>query len=75
MLGKMHTYFTDTERDEVTIDRTALAGPSLENVNLLRDLISASHSVNIALLNHVASIHDVEKLDLFLQFSDGAHAV
>lgn len=74
VLGKMHTYFTNTERDEVAADRAALAGPGLENVNLLRDLISASHEANIAFLNHVASAHDIDKLDLFLRFSDGAHA-
>jgi len=75
VLGKMHTYFTNTEHDEVAADRAALAGTSLENANLLRDLISASHEANVAFLNHVASVHDVEKLDLFLRFSDGAYAV
>jgi creatinine amidohydrolase/Fe(II)-dependent formamide hydrolase-like protein len=74
VLGKMHTYFTTAERDEVAADRAALAGPSLENAGLLRDLILASHGANIAFLNHVASVHDVDKLDLFLQFSDGAYA-
>jgi hypothetical protein len=74
VLGKMHTYFTNTEHDEVAADRAALAGPSLENAGLLRDFISASHKANIAFLNHVASVHDIDKLDRFLQFPDGAYA-
>lgn len=74
VLGKMHTYFTCTARDDVISDREALSGASLENANLLRDLISASHAANIAFLNHVGSIHDVDKLDLFLRFSGGAYA-
>jgi hypothetical protein len=40
----------------------------------LGDLVSASHEANIAFLNHVASVHDVDKLDLFPQLSDGAYA-
>ncbi|MBH5371010.1 DUF3800 domain-containing protein [Bradyrhizobium glycinis] len=73
VLGKMHTYFTNTSREDVAADRAALSGPSLENANLLSDLISASHAANIAFLHHVASGHDVGKLDLFLRFPDGAH--
>jgi hypothetical protein len=72
VLGKMHTYFANTDRDQVAADRAALSGPSLENAHLLRDLISASHEANIAFLHHVASIQDVEKLDLFLRFHDGS---
>jgi hypothetical protein len=74
VLGKMYTYFTNTARDEVAADREELTGPSLENANLLRDLISASHETNVAFLNHVASVHDANKLDLFLRFPDGAYA-
>jgi hypothetical protein len=74
VLGKMYTYFTNTVRDEVAADRETLTGPSLENANLLRDLISASHEANVAFLNHVASMHDANKLDVFLRFPDGAHA-
>ncbi|WP_339030475.1 DUF3800 domain-containing protein [Bradyrhizobium symbiodeficiens] len=74
VLGKMHTYFTNTGREEVAADRVALAGPSLENAKLLSDMISASHTENIAFLHHVASGHDVSKLDLFLRFPDGAYA-
>ncbi|WP_050385878.1 DUF3800 domain-containing protein [Bradyrhizobium pachyrhizi] len=74
VLGKMHTYFTITDRDDVAIDRAALAETSLENASLLRDLISASHEANVAFLHHVASLHDLDKLDLFLRFPDGAYA-
>jgi hypothetical protein len=75
VLGKMHTYFTETPPDEVTADRAGLTGStSLQNVELLRDLLAASHDANIAFLHHVSSIHDLDKLDLFLRFKDGAYA-
>ena len=73
-LGKMHGNFTETPRDEVAADRADLTGTSLKNAELLRDLISASHDANIAFLHHVASLHDRDKLDLFLRFHDGAYA-
>lgn len=74
VLGKMHTYFTESPPDEVATDRASLTGTSLQNVELLRDLLSASHDANIAFLNHVSSMHDLDKLDLFLRFQDGAYA-
>jgi hypothetical protein len=74
VLGKMHTYFTETPREEVAEARSSLTGTSLENAELLRDLISTSHDANIAFLNHVASVHDTDKLDLFLRFHDGSYA-
>lgn len=74
VLGKMHTYFMETPPADVAADRAGLTGTSLQNAELLRDLLSASHDANIALLHHVSSIHDLDKLDLFLRFKDGAHA-
>jgi hypothetical protein len=74
VLAKMHTYFTETPRNEVATDRASLTGTSLQNSELLRDLITASNDANIAFLNHVSSVHDVDKLDLFLRFHDGAYA-
>lgn len=74
VLGKMHTYLTETPPDEVAADRAGLDGTSQANAELLRDLISASHDANIAFLNHVASVHDLDKLDRFLRFRDGAYA-
>lgn len=74
VLGKMHTYLTETSPDEIAADRANLGGTSLQNAELLRDLISASHEANIAFLNHVASVHDIDKLDRFLRFRDGAYA-
>lgn len=71
LMGKMHTYFTQTPADEVALAREELADPALENAILLRDLINTSRAANIAFLNHVASRHDVEKLDLFLRYSEG----
>ena len=74
LLGKMHTYFTDNSPKKIAEDRAALNGVRLENAELLRDLISASHHANVAFLNHVESRYDIEKLDLFLRFKDGAYA-
>ena len=74
LLGKMHTYFTETLADEIAADRSGLTRDSLLNAELLRDLISASHEANIAFLYHVSSMHDLDKLDLFLRFHDGAYA-
>jgi hypothetical protein len=74
LLGKMHSYFTETPPDEVAADRASLAGTSLQNAELLRDLISASHDANDAFLHHVSSLHDLDKLDLFLRFHDGRYA-
>lgn len=74
VLGKMHTYFIRTPWDRVAADRAALTGTSLRNTELLRDLISASHNANTSFLHHVSSLHDLDKLDLFMRFADGAHA-
>jgi hypothetical protein len=74
VLGKMHSYFTETPPDEVAADRAILTGTSLQNAELLRDLLAASHDANIAFLHHVSSTHDLDKLDLFLRFKDGAYA-
>ena len=74
VLGKMHSYFTETPSDEVAADRANLTGTSLQNAELLRDLISASHQANVAFLHHVSSLHDLDKLDLFLRFHDGRYA-
>jgi hypothetical protein len=73
VLGKMHSYFIETPRDEMIADRAGLTGTSLQNAELLRDLIGASHDDNTAFLNHVASLHDIDKLDLFLRFRGGAY--
>ena len=74
VLGKMHSYFTETPSDEVAMARKSLVGTSLQNAELLRNLISTAHDANVAFLHHVASGHDLKKLDLFLQFSDGDYA-
>jgi hypothetical protein len=68
LIGKMHTYFTQASSEEVELARDELRDHALENTILLRDVINSSHSVNIAFLHHVASRHDVEKVDLFLRF-------
>jgi Protein of unknown function (DUF3800) len=74
ILGKMHSFLIEHSRQEVSEARDVLAGTGIQNVELLRDLISASHDVNVAFLHHVASIHDLNKLDRFLRFDDGAYA-
>jgi hypothetical protein len=55
VLGKMHSYFTETPSDEVAADRANLTGTCLQNSELLRNLIAASHDANIAFLHHVSS--------------------
>jgi hypothetical protein len=74
VLGKMHSYFTETPPDEVAADRANLTGTGLQNAELLRDLIAASHDATMAFLHHVSSMHDLDKLALFLRFQDGAYA-
>jgi hypothetical protein len=54
--------------------RSSLTGTSLQNVEHLRDLLAASHDANIAFLHHISSMRDLNKLDLFLRFQDGADA-
>lgn len=71
LLGKMHTYFTKTPRDQVASDRERLTGTAAENAELLRDCISRSHDENVAFLNHVASQYDLQKIEVFLRFLDG----
>lgn len=74
VLGKMYSYFTKTPRNGVAAARANLTGSSLQNTELLRDLIAISDPANIAFLHHVASIHDIDKFNLFLRFRDGSYA-
>jgi hypothetical protein len=74
VLGKMHTYLTETSREKVAAARACLTGTSLRNVEFLRDLIDTSDATNVAFLHHVASAHDLDKLDVFLRFHDGSYA-
>ncbi|MGX1498569.1 hypothetical protein ACSSV1_003620 [Labrenzia sp. MBR-25] len=74
VIGKMHTYLSQTSSEEVDIDRAALTGTALQNAELLRDLIDSSNAANQAFLHHVASLHDLDKLDRFLRLSDGRYA-
>lgn len=74
LLGKMLTYFMQTNREQIAKDRMALSGVALVNAEYLRDCISISHDANPAFLHYVASNADIQKLDLFLRFADGAFA-
>lgn len=74
VIGKMHTYLSQTSAEEVDRERAALTGAALENAELLRDLIDNSNAANRAFLHHVASLHDIDKLDRFLRFADGRYA-
>lgn len=67
LIGKMHSYFAQTSRNEVAGARAALSGTSLKNAELLRDLVDTSHDANIAFLNHVSSVRDIDKMNLFLR--------
>jgi hypothetical protein len=66
VLGKMHTYFTETSHEEVAEMRAHLTDTSLENAELLRDIISISDAANRAFLHSIGIVHDRDKLDLFL---------
>lgn len=74
VLGKLHSYLTETPRERVAAARASLNGTSLQNAELLRDLIDASDAANVAFLHHIASVHDLDKLDLFFRVSDGSYA-
>lgn len=74
LLGKLYTFLIDTPHADIAAARDALSGTSQENANLIRALIDTTDSTNIAFLNNVASLHDVDKLDLFLRFQDGRYA-
>ena len=67
LVGKMHSYFVQTPSYEVAETRASLSGTSLKNAELLRDLVDASHDANIAFLNHVSSINDIDKMNVFLR--------
>lgn len=69
LIGKMFSYFAQTPRSEVQSARSALEGTSLGNVHLMRDLIDTSHNSNIAFLNTVMSVGDLDKMNLFLRNS------
>lgn len=73
LIGKMYSYFTETMREEVAAARAVLAGTSLKNAELLRDLIDTSHEVNVAFLQHVASNHEIDKMNLFLRSRGSAY--
>lgn len=75
LIGKMLTYFTHTSEEEVGEARDALADTGRQNANLLRDLIAGAHEANTAFLHHVGSLHDLDKLDRFLMFTDGRYAI
>lgn len=70
VIGKMHTYLSQTPAEEVDRDRAALNGVALKNAELLRDLINNSNTANRAFLHHVGSLHDIDKMDRFLRFTD-----
>lgn len=74
LIGKMYSYFTETLPKKLVLDREGLGAVGQENRKLLRDHISLSHSESPILLHHVISHHDWQKLDMFLQFPDGAYA-
>jgi hypothetical protein len=70
----MHTYFSQAPILDVDDDRVALSGTGLKNAEMLRDLIHALNAANQTFLHHVASLHDIDKLDRFLRFADGRYA-
>jgi hypothetical protein len=73
LIGKMHSYFAQTPRNDIADTRASLSGTCLKNAELLRDLIDASHEANVAFLNHVSSIGNIDKMNLFLRNSGSAY--
>jgi hypothetical protein len=73
LIGKMHSYFAQNSREDISQTRVSLTGPSLKNAELLRDLIDASREANIAFLNHISSMDDIDKMNLFLGTSGSAY--
>ncbi|MDO5757945.1 MAG: hypothetical protein Q4P24_10585 [Rhodobacterales bacterium] len=69
----MHTYFPQASIQDVEDDGVALSGTVLKNAEMLRDLIDGSNAANQVFLHHVASLHDIDKLDRFLRFADGRY--
>ncbi|MEQ8403598.1 MAG: DUF3800 domain-containing protein [Oceanicaulis sp.] len=67
LIGKMHTWLAQNPSYEVASERATLQGVELKNVELLRDLIDASHEANIAFLHHLTSANDLEKMNIFLR--------
>ena len=72
LIGKMYSYFAGTTHDEVSAARASLIGTSLMNAELMRDLIDASHEANIALLHHVTSRNEIDKMNVFLRLRGSA---
>jgi hypothetical protein len=73
LIGKMHSYFAQNSREVVFQMRASLVGASLRNTKLIRELIDASHDSNIAFLNHVSSIDNIDKMNLFLRSSGSTY--
>lgn len=73
LLGKMHSYLSQTQRENVAVARASLSGTSLKNAELLRDLIDSSHEANIAFLHHVSNGRDIDKMNLFLRNSGSGY--
>ncbi len=66
LLGKMYSYFATTPLSQIESDRVSLSSQSRRNADLLREMIDSSHAASIALINHVMSVHDVAKMNAFL---------
>jgi hypothetical protein len=72
-MGKFHTYLNSTSKAELTGTRAGLGHIERNNVALLRDLITASREENRAFLDHITCLDNFAKVDLFLQFKNGAY--
>jgi hypothetical protein len=73
LMGKFHTYLNSTSKAELTGTRAGLGHIERNNVALLRDLITASREENRAFLDHITCLDNFAKVDLFLQFKNGAY--
>ncbi|MGF7151882.1 hypothetical protein FHS96_005550 [Sphingomonas zeicaulis] len=74
LLGKMHSFVAEQPREAIIAFRDELPADALANLDRIRDALTLSDRANRAFIHHVASLHDIDKLDLLLRFGHGLYA-
>jgi hypothetical protein len=67
LMGKMYSYLTSSSQQEIKVKRYKMNDVSLKNLELLDGLLSKSENLSAALIKHVASPSDIEKLAVLLR--------
>jgi len=65
-IGKMYSYLTHFSAEEIQEAKKDMNEVSMKNLSLLGILLSKAEEVSLALIKHVASQNDIEKLSLLL---------